>query len=275
MLLLTLELTLPYMIKMFFNNIDFSIWSNPKHPNYKSYVTAFWVGLLDGDGSIQVNHWRSKNLQFRMVIKLNHTPSNERLLRKIKEVMGGGIGYDKKQFKILWVENSRDAIERLVSILETYPPITTKSNCQLTFLKKCLKNPSMEEYFSTRGQKYMNRHLFLMSAEVLRNTPYFKPWLSGFIEAEGCWSLREKSKGTPSFSLGQKHDVFILAAMRSYFEADDVSIRSSPQTKDFYTIEFYNVKSLKLLKTHCQNYPLLGEKYDQLTNFYAKHPRID
>ena len=33
------------------------------------YIKIFWVGLIDGDGSIQVNHWRKKYLQFRLVIK--------------------------------------------------------------------------------------------------------------------------------------------------------------------------------------------------------------
>lgn len=30
----------------------------------KSYLKKFWVGLMDGDGSIQVNHWRKQNLQY-------------------------------------------------------------------------------------------------------------------------------------------------------------------------------------------------------------------
>ena len=25
------------------------------------YYSRFWVGLIDGDGSIQVNHWKEKN----------------------------------------------------------------------------------------------------------------------------------------------------------------------------------------------------------------------
>ncbi len=34
----------------------------------KDYISKFWVGLMDGDGSIQVNHWRKKSLQYRLVI---------------------------------------------------------------------------------------------------------------------------------------------------------------------------------------------------------------
>jgi len=40
--------------------------------NYKEnedeYIKMFWVGLMDGDGSIQVNHWRKLSLQYRLVI---------------------------------------------------------------------------------------------------------------------------------------------------------------------------------------------------------------
>jgi hypothetical protein len=30
------------------------------------YIKMFWVGLMDGDGSIQVNHWRYQSLQYRL-----------------------------------------------------------------------------------------------------------------------------------------------------------------------------------------------------------------
>jgi len=45
-----------------------------------SYIPKFWVGLMDGDGSIQVNHWRKKDLQYRLVIKLRHCSENVEML---------------------------------------------------------------------------------------------------------------------------------------------------------------------------------------------------
>ena len=36
----------------------------------QDHFKKFWVGLMDGDGSIQVNHWRKKFLQYRIIIKL-------------------------------------------------------------------------------------------------------------------------------------------------------------------------------------------------------------
>ena len=51
----------------------------------------FWVGLMDGDGSIQVNHWRNKSLQFRLVIKLSNLTTNYNMLIKIAKVIGGSV----------------------------------------------------------------------------------------------------------------------------------------------------------------------------------------
>ena len=57
----------------------------------KEYIKKFWVGLMDGDGSIQVNHWRYKNLQYRLVIKLSNIKSNFDMLTEISKVVGGNV----------------------------------------------------------------------------------------------------------------------------------------------------------------------------------------
>ena len=59
------------------------------------YLKKFWVGLMDGDGSIQVNHWRKKNLQFRLVIKLKNCVSNIIMLKNIQKAVGGYITITK------------------------------------------------------------------------------------------------------------------------------------------------------------------------------------
>ena len=38
---------------------------------------------MDGDGSIQVNHWKSKSLQYRLVIKLKYCSENLFMLNLI------------------------------------------------------------------------------------------------------------------------------------------------------------------------------------------------
>jgi cytochrome c oxidase subunit 1 len=46
---------------------------------------------MDGDGSIQVNHVRYKNLQYRLVIKLKYSIENLTMLNLIKNHLGGNV----------------------------------------------------------------------------------------------------------------------------------------------------------------------------------------
>jgi cytochrome c oxidase subunit 1 len=57
----------------------------------EEYIKIFWVGLMEGDGSIQVNHWRKQSLQFRLVIKLSNLPSNYNMLVKFAKIIGGSV----------------------------------------------------------------------------------------------------------------------------------------------------------------------------------------
>ncbi len=73
----------------------------------KEYVIQYWVGLMDGDGSVQVNHWRKKGLQHRLIFKLRNDceKGNISLLEKIQKTIGGGVKVEKSQKKVIWVEN--------------------------------------------------------------------------------------------------------------------------------------------------------------------------
>jgi cytochrome c oxidase subunit 1 len=50
---------------------------------------------MDGNGSIQVNHWRYKNLQYRLVIKLKYSTENLRMLNLIATHIGGFVRITK------------------------------------------------------------------------------------------------------------------------------------------------------------------------------------
>jgi hypothetical protein len=54
---------------------------------------------MDGDGSIQVNHWRKKSLQYRLVIKLKNIKSNYTMLIEIAKVIGGTVRIVGKEDK--------------------------------------------------------------------------------------------------------------------------------------------------------------------------------
>ena len=80
------------------------------------YIHKFWVGLMDGKGSIQINHWRHKNLQYRLVIKLKYNIENLSMLNLIKSHIGGNVKIIGDNKFIIWVVNDKKQIKKIVQI---------------------------------------------------------------------------------------------------------------------------------------------------------------
>jgi hypothetical protein len=225
----------------------------------------FWVGLMDGDGSIQVNHWRGQSLQYRLIIKLSNIKSNYNMLIEIAKVIGGTVRITGKGADVIWVVNKKQEVEEIIKIYDTYPPLTSKKICQLAFLKTCLTQTSVEIYLSNRNLKY-DKQLTIIKSNINFKIPsYFKGWLSGFIEAEGCFSIRKSNNH--SFSIGQNDDLYLINAIKQYFEVTN-KVRN-PYGK-FYSLEVYKKVVLLKIIAHCTNYPLLGEKLESLKEFNKK-----
>jgi len=155
----------------------------------------------------------------------------------------------------------------IIKIYDTYPPLTSRKICQLAFLKLCLSETSrfvLQTYLLNRALKY-DKQLTIIKSNANFNIPsYFKVWLSGFIEAEGCFSIRKSNKH--SFSIGQNDDIYLIDAIKQYFEISN-KIRN-PYGK-FFFLEVYKKEVLLKIITHCSNYPLLGEKLESLNKFKA------
>lgn len=228
-------------------------------------IEEFWVGLMEGEGSIQVNHCKKKNLAYRLVIKLKNTFANEKMLKFISKNIGGRVRITPCKEDVIWVEDNKERIEEIIKIFEKYPPLTARKYCQLEFLKSCLKHNNVELYLKERDYKYYTAKFYLFSPpKVVKDLPfYFPSWLSGFIEAEGCFSIT--AKGVLSFSIAQKYEKELIACIRDFFDALNykVIIRSN----ELYEIKIYNKESLRKIIQHCTEYPLQGEKKESLEKF--------
>jgi len=236
--------------------------------NDDEYIKMFWVGLMDGDGSIQVNHWRHKYLQFRLIIKLLNTSSNYAMLIRISKVIGGYVTLTEKGEYIIWVVNNQKTIQEIIKIYDKYSPLTSKKICQLKFLKSCLLHNSVDLYLSTRNFKYKDQSIIVNSDPFgfnknSFNLPnYFKGWLAGFIEAEGCFSIRKNNNH--SFSIGQKDDLYLLIAIKQFFGSTN-KVRNIKH--NFYSLEIYKKDTLKFIINYLNIYPLLGEKAESFKKF--------
>lgn len=225
----------------------------------KDYLSQYWVGLMDGDGSIQVNHWRKKSLQYRLVIKLKNDPGrgNLLLLEKIQKGVGGSVKVEKNGLWVVWVENHRKRVSQIVSIFEEYPPLTRRLSSQLCFLKECMKTGSVSWYLLNRGQKY-NQPVCRTPFDINKR----RGWLSGFIEAEGCFTLRKLSSRTRSFSIVQKDEKELLEEINQHFGGKTKvrSVTNKKNNRRFYVLEIYALYVLKNIVSHCTLFPLYGEK---------------
>jgi hypothetical protein len=236
--------------------------------NEDEYIKIFWVGLMDGDGSIQVNHSCKKWLQYRLVIKLSNLKSNYRMLIKIAKIIGGNVKITGKGSDVIWVVNDKQKVQEIIKIFDRYPPLTSKKICQLAFLKTCLLENSVDLYLKNRNLKYINQQAIINSDpfgfenNYIALPVYFKGWLSGFIEAEGCFSIRKSNNH--SFSIGQNDDLYLINGIKEFLGATN-KIRNP--YRSFYSLEIYKKESLNYIENHLKNYPLLGEKADKFKKF--------
>jgi len=223
------------------------------------YIHKFWVGLMDGDGSIQVNHWKYKNLEYRLIIKLKYCIENLTMLNLIKNHLGGNVKIVENNKFIIWVVNKRKHIQKLIYIFIYYPPLTSRLRAQLAFMLECFQQNNVEWYLNARNKKYLNQKL----DNVKIDYNYFNEWLSGFIEAEGYFSIRNISNNH-SFSIRQTNDKYILDAIKIHF---DIKNEIRKTNNNIWFIEIYRKLSLIKIINHCINYPLLGEKILSFTKF--------
>lgn len=62
-----------------------------------TYIEQFFVGLLEGDGTISCNLSGKSSITVRIFISLNNLPENYSMLSKIQEVIGGRVVIERKE----------------------------------------------------------------------------------------------------------------------------------------------------------------------------------
>lgn len=234
----------------------------------RQQLDAFVVGLIDGDGSLQVNHWRYKILQFRLVVKLSDKPMNYEMLCAISSIYGGNVRRVLKGGYVIWTVNDKKTFTRtILPLFKKYPPLTSRMHLQLHFFLLFFNDPNLDLYFKHRNWKYIDRDKI---SPLFKKASYFSDWLAGFIEAEGCFS--NGSSGTSTFSIAQNHDHYLIEAIRDFYDVSHLTIHKSIGKVSGYTLYTLQIRSLigvSRVVNHCM--PLLqGYKYLQLVEFINK-----
>jgi len=222
----------------------------------------FTLGLLMGDGSFQINHWKKKYLQYRVVIKLKNYKDNINMLRELRNNYGIGTINISSKF-VVWAINDKKQVKWFIKLIlnnsEKLLSLSPRTKLKVMKMEYGLNNNiSYNEFI------YLNRNNWLNSIVIekedinidnyIEDEEFFW-WLAGFTEAEGCFCIRKN--GNQSFSIGQKIDYEILEIIKKLFDLPN-TIRE--QSEKFYVIETYNLKSCIAIIKFFDKYKLRGNK---------------
>ena len=252
----------------------------------KTYIEQFFVGLLEGDGTISCNlNTNKRGIYIRIVISLNNMPENLSMLNMIKDTIGGRVLIERKGSYVTWIAGNRNDLIKVFAVLDKYPLLTARKQCQLEFAKNCILKKDKDNFLTDRDNKYNNKKLLLEYLNGKELPSYFAPWLSGFIEAEGnfscsadsfssCGILFFNEKGhlrKSTFTIGLNDEFHILKWIHSYFKSKNQILKDKPKKGgnfEYYRLSLYNAESRELLFEHFNKYPLLGYKKVSYLKFF-------
>jgi len=243
---------------------------------YETYIKQFWVGLIEGDGTITVSCPGPNHVKVRMIISIKNLRENVIMLLLIQQVLGGTVRIERKAQYVTWIAIKKDLIQTLIGIFKQYPLLTTRKQCQLKFAIKCLENGTKDFVVENRNFMYKDQQNMLNYNENNFFIPtYFPAWLSGFIEAEANFRFlsdkRRNMQISGRFNIGQNFEHFIIKAIRDYFGGDG-KIQVIISKKEFskkrellgevkhYYVEMGSRAVKSAIFSHFYKYPLLGHK---------------
>lgn len=136
-----------------------------------------------------------------------------------------------------------------------------------------MENRSWSYHLETRDSKYENqRTLISQNKKHFAIPDYFGPWLSGFLEAEGCF--RSTHGLNLSLNVGQNDEWSLLNAIKRYFNSrHKLGIHKDARSRSEYIqyrVSLSGKPSIEAIIKHFEENPLLGYKKVSYELFYSK-----
>ena len=218
-------------------------------------IIPYFIGLLEGDGSIQVNQWKQRILQYRIIIKLKQTPHNYKLCQLIAhhtQLFNLHVRYGY----VLLVQDHQAKLHKLIKVLDQYGFLSQKMQTDYAFFKYCLTHqPTMSEYKYLKQNKHLLGEPIQRSVQTLTQLSWIHWWIVGFIEAEGCFCVR--TNGRISFSVGQKNEKILIELIQEFFQMPN---QIQHKANNMYVIEGSQRSLLGRVIQFFDTYEFLGEK---------------
>lgn len=254
--------------------------------NNNNWFEQWLVGMTDGDGTFCIVR---QNGKWNLAYKITQSRYNLRVLYYIKKQLGvGSVTKDntKGQFFI----RDRKKLETVIfPIFDKYPLLTSKFFNYLKFKQAfyILENASLtkdekdQKLFALKDQpipenyispSWNNANLPLKSINDINNV-MTKPWLVGFIEAEGSFYLvsKDPTRIVHGFGLTQKLDSIVLEGIKLTLHIPTaVNFKAK---HNFYLLDTTNSRAIENTIKYFHN-TMKGMKsveYRIWARSYAKH----
>ena len=241
---------------------------NEEHLNNKNKIwfEQWLVGFTDGDGNFSITHQGNK---WGLCYKLTQSRYNLRILYYIKKQLGVG-SVTKNGTKTQFFIRERIKIETiLLPLFDKYPLLTSKYYDYIKLKKALLvlnnksitrqdKNAKLLNITNSklpskyRSPAWSSVDLPLKSVNLLSNV-MTKPWLVGFIEAEGSFYLtnNDSNRIVHGFGLTQKLDEIVLQAIALVLHISN-SVRYK-EIYNYYLLDTTNSRAIENIIVYFKN----------------------
>ena len=227
-----------------FNNYISNYSPSQKKPNQK--FLEWFVGFTEGDGSFVI----SKN---KVYFDITQSISDCQVLYKIKKELGFGKILFRREAKrnvAVFYVTSKENFKRLVHIFNGNLVSSYKKN-------------KFENWLEIYNLQYKENISFL---NLKRKPSLDTKWLTGFIDAEGCFTGRVKSCHTSrlkkavhlALTISQKEKE-IISNIRDLFINKDKCL-SYDKSLDGWRVSFASFSKLEEISNYLLLNPLITEK---------------
>jgi len=229
-----------------------------ENKNNKIWFKQWLVGMTDGDGTFHIAYQKGK---WNLVYKITLSRYNLRALYYIKKELGiGSVTKDNTKGQLV-IRNRNKLAEGIFPIFDSYPLLTSK---QFDYIKLKQAYFVLEDTNLSKSEKDQR---LLQIKETIKPIDYksnawdktklpfetvqdvnlvmTKPWVIGFIEAEGSFYLvsKDSTRIVHGFGITQKLDSIVLDGIRRILHIPtDVKFKSN---YNYYILDTTNSRAIE------------------------------
>lgn len=213
----------------------------------KNYLGYYLAGLIEGDGYI------SRTKENRIILGITFNQKDIPLAEKLLNIIGKG-NIVKRQSKSIELRFSAvKSLERIIKMINGK-----------------FRTPKIDQLHNLIDWMNKNHSKKILKLSLDDSSLNNNSWLTGFIEADGCFYIRYSEKQIIcKFNLEQRMIYpktqetykYILEKICNLFNVK-LGLRTRKKIKNsYYIIKIENQKSIQNLIDYLDNYSLLSSKY--------------